>query len=98
MGIKGLLSMLKAVTQNVHISRFKGRTVAIDMMSWLYKGTYAIADELIRNFENPNERCLSFIGFPVKMLKMMESFQIKLICVFDGRFLALKTETMQKRN
>ena len=32
------------------------------------------------------------------MLKMMESFQIKVICVFDGRFLALKAETMEKRH
>ncbi len=67
-------------------------------MSWLYKGTYAIAEELIEHFDSPNEKCLSFIGFPVKMLKMMESFQIKVICVFDGRFLELKAETMDKRH
>lgn len=46
MGIDGLLSLLKPVTQKEHISKFKGKRVAVDGLPWLYKGCYGYTYQL----------------------------------------------------
>ena len=40
MGIDGLLQLLKPLVQKEHISSFKGQTLGIDALPWLYKGCY----------------------------------------------------------
>lgn len=46
MGIQGLLQMLKGAHEEKHISEFKGKAAAIDIMTWLYKGAFAFSYEL----------------------------------------------------
>lgn len=41
MGIDGLLALLKPITHKTHISEFKGQTIGIDALPWLYKGCYS---------------------------------------------------------
>jgi hypothetical protein len=39
MGISSLLKAMKCVTEeDVHVSRYEGKTVVVDISSWLYKG------------------------------------------------------------
>ncbi|GMF66125.1 unnamed protein product [Phytophthora lilii] len=38
MGVSGLLPVLRSVTDQVHVSKYAGRTVGVDAMGWLYKG------------------------------------------------------------
>jgi hypothetical protein len=40
MGIDGLLALLKPLIIKDHISSFRGKTVAIDALPWMYKGIY----------------------------------------------------------
>lgn len=41
MGIDGLLPLLKPLCKQEHISNFKGQTLGIDILPWLYKGCYS---------------------------------------------------------
>ena len=34
MGIKNLLTLLKSITDDVHISQYAGQTVAVDALCW----------------------------------------------------------------
>ncbi len=47
MGIAGLLQLLAPVMQSVHVSMLDGKRVAIDSYSWLHKGAYACAQQLV---------------------------------------------------
>ena len=63
-------------------------------MGWLYRGAFSAAFMVGPD----NERnSLGFMGFPVKMLKILLSYDIKPICVFDGRTLNGKVNTVKKR-
>jgi hypothetical protein len=41
MGVDGLLKFLRPITKKEHISTFKGQRVAVDVMSWIYRGCYS---------------------------------------------------------
>ena len=48
MGIKDLHKLLESVTEKgVRLSRYRGQTVAVDASSWLHKGAYGCAWELV---------------------------------------------------
>lgn len=47
-------------------------------MGWLYRGAFS------NSFQAPPDS-LGLLGYPLKMLKLLESYNIKPICVFDGR-------------
>ena len=49
MGIKGLLPLLKEVTEDVHLADFRGKRAAVDAYVWLHKGAYTCAEELCMN-------------------------------------------------
>ncbi len=48
MGIPGLLQLVAPVTVPVHVQQLAGRRVAIDSYSWLHKGAYACAQQLVQ--------------------------------------------------
>lgn len=49
MGINGLLPVLKSIATTTHVSRYEGKTVAIDGYSWLHKGAYGCSREICEN-------------------------------------------------
>lgn len=51
MGIKNLLQFLKGSQRESNLSSFRGRTAAVDAYSWLHKGAYSCAMELVTNKE-----------------------------------------------
>ena len=53
MGIPGLLQLLAPVMQPVHVSTLAGKRAAIDSYSWLHKGAYACAQQLVQG--NPTD-------------------------------------------
>ncbi len=61
-------------------------------MTWLYKGAYSCAYEL-----GLGQDTLGFLSYPLKMIKLVQSFNIKLICVFDGLHLKAKAATEKNR-
>jgi exonuclease-1 len=92
MGIEGLLKFLDPITIREHISTFQGMTAAIDIMSWLYKGCYRCAYELNQNIESNN-----FLFYIFEMLDLLNYYNIKPLCVFDGKYVGKKEETLEKR-
>ncbi|PWN38689.1 hypothetical protein IE81DRAFT_295960 [Ceraceosorus guamensis] len=46
MGIQGLLTLLKDVSVNKHISAYKGQTLGVDAYVWLHRGAYGCAQKL----------------------------------------------------
>ena len=78
---------------HVNLTKFRGQTCVIDISCWLYRGAFSCAADL-----NKPEQSLAFMSFPLKMLKLLIcQYQIKPICVFDGRPHAGKVETEKKR-
>eukprot|EP00347_Sterkiella_histriomuscorum_P019678 403340704 len=61
-------------------------------MTWLYKGAYSCAYEL-----GLEQQTFGFLSYPIKMLKLVQYYGIKPICVFDGMPLDAKMETEQGR-
>jgi len=49
MGIGGLLPLVSSITENVHLSKYSGKRVAVDTYVWLHKAAYSCAEELCRN-------------------------------------------------
>ena len=92
MGIQGLFQLLKPIIVETNLREFEGQTWAIDMMCWLYKGVYSWSYEIAKNFESFN-----YLSFPLKMIKILQSFNIKPIWVFDGLHLNAKWATENGR-
>jgi exonuclease-1 len=94
MGITGLLEQLKSISQNVHISQYRGKKVAIDAQCWLHRGAYSCSKELATGEETT--RYISFFLTMVRMLR--ENGVDSIIAVFDGIPLPSKAETNFKRS
>ena len=62
-------------------------------MGWLYRGAFACAVEM-----NQKQQSLGYMGYPLKMLKLLLSYDIKPICIFDGRPHAGKVNCEKKRS
>ncbi|CAH0562377.1 unnamed protein product [Brassicogethes aeneus] len=92
MGITGLLPFLAEATENTHISKFRGGTVAVDTYCWLHKGANACAEQLARGDDTD-----VYVNYCLKYVKMLLSYDIHVIMVFDGKNLPAKAETEVKR-
>ena len=89
MGIKDLLSLYKALLTKQKLSNFSGKTCAIDMMIWLYKGMYAM------NYNSKSKDI--YLNYPLKMLTLLKKNNINCIAVFDGNLLPAKIKGFQER-
>jgi len=61
-------------------------------MSWIYKGCYRCAFELNQNIESNN-----FLYYIFEMIDLLTYYKIKPICIFDGRYVGKKDDTIDKR-
>lgn len=87
MGIHDLLKIFKPVLRQIHISELKNKTVAIDIMTWLYRGVYSCCNELNNNIQTD-----LYLNYPLKMISMLSQFNIKIVAVFDGKDLKAKAQ------
>ncbi|CAD8208546.1 unnamed protein product [Paramecium pentaurelia] len=92
MGIDNLLNFLKPALVERCITYYRGKTAAIDAMSWLYRGCYSCAHEL-----NQDIKTNDYLYYVQKMLVMLREYEITPILVFDGRNLRAKEKTEQMR-
>jgi len=86
------LKLLDPITLKEHISTFRDKRAAIDIMSWIYKGCYRCAFEHNQNIESN-----AFLYYILEMLDLLSFYNIKPTCVFDGRYVGKKDETIEKR-
>lgn len=94
MGVNGLLVLLKPAIRECNLKRFRGQSCVIDIMGWLYRGAFSSA----YSHQGQQHETLGFMNFSLKMLKLLLSFDIKPICVFDGRPHEGKTLIEKKRS
>jgi exonuclease-1 len=92
MGISELLKVLRPIIGEAHISEFRDKTAAIDIMAWVYKGVYASAVDIGKGIDSD-----IYLNFPVKMLAMLRSYGIKCIAVFDGKVPKAKESVIEGR-
>uniref|UniRef100_UPI00398ECA35 exonuclease 1 n=1 Tax=Pristiophorus japonicus TaxID=55135 RepID=UPI00398ECA35 len=92
MGIQGLLQFVKEASESIHIKKYKGQTVAVDMYCWLHKGAFACADKLAKG--EPTDQ---YVNYCMKFVEMLDSFGVKPILVFDGCTLPSKKEVEKAR-
>ncbi|KAG7380688.1 Rad2 nuclease [Phytophthora pseudosyringae] len=87
MGVTGLLPVLKSVTDQVHVSKYAGKTVGVDASGWLYKGAYSCPVDLVMG--RPTD---AYLNFAVQHIKMLQDHYITPILVFDGAPLPSKAQ------
>ncbi|KAE8989144.1 hypothetical protein PF004_g15019 [Phytophthora fragariae] len=87
MGVTGLLPVLKSVTDQVHVSKYAGKTVGVDASGWLYKGAYSCPLDLVLG--RPTD---AYLNFSIQQIKHLQEHNITPILVFDGAPLPAKAQ------
>lgn len=85
MGIPGLLPLLRSIIRTVHLESYAGKSVAIDAYSWLHKGIYGSALDLLQG--KPNRK---YIEYCLSRAKVLIGLGVRPILVFDGAALPMK--------
>lgn len=94
MGIQGLLPQLRSITSRTHISKYDGKTVAVDAYCLLHRGAYACARELVEG-----EPTSKHIFFCMARLELLQRNGVIPYVVFDGGSLPNKRgEEMTRAN
>ena len=87
MGISGFHSATKHYLRQAHLQEYRGKTLGIDASAWLHRGAVPYAWQIF-NDENPWENVpgamAPWIEFPLRMVRMLQSFDIQPVLVFDG--------------
>ena len=83
---------MKPIISVKSLNGYEGQTAVVDVMTWLYKGSFACSYELALG--TPTSE---FLSYPLKMLRFLKNKKIKTICVFDGLHLKAKSATEQER-
>ncbi|KAL3317642.1 Rad2 nuclease [Cichlidogyrus casuarinus] len=92
MGIKGLLPFLKRCTVPINLKHLSGYVLAVDSYCWIHKGAFSCAAEL-----GMGKNTDKYLNYVLTFVKMMLSFNIKPILVFDGNNLVAKRFTDGQR-
>ena len=88
MGVPGLHTLIKPIAEpGVHLSRLAGKAAAVDASSWLHKGMYGCALELLQG-----QATDQFLEVPRRMVGLLREHGITPHLVFDGRTLPIKAE------
>ena len=92
MGISGLLPFLDGFVQKVNLAHFAGQTLAVDGYSWLHKGVYCCAEDVVEG-----RHTLRYVEYCMKKVKMMQHYGVTPIVVLDGGALGSKEGTEVER-
>ena len=96
MGVTNLLSFTASASSEAHVSQFKGGVLAVDASCWLHRGACACADELVlRGADSLTHE--KYLGFALKMIRMLMQHGVTPLLVFDGGTLPLKEPTNRAR-
>ncbi|KAL7671696.1 hypothetical protein ACOME3_006599 [Neoechinorhynchus agilis] len=87
MGIPGLLVFARDNTRQVHITEFANCTAAIDVYSWIYKGAFNTAMEIM--LEGKTQYLKTYIN---RRINVLTEAGIRPLMVFDGHDLPLKSD------
>lgn len=92
MGVTGLLQHLKEIQEPTDLSKFKGKSLAVDTYGWLHRGLMSCAVELCEDI--PTRKYITSV---MKKVDMLRHFGVEPYLVFDGAHLPTKGETVKER-
>ncbi|POM75469.1 Hypothetical protein PHPALM_7421 [Phytophthora palmivora] len=93
MGVDGFLRQLSEAVDKTHLQQFANQTLVVDALSWLHKACYGCAFELSTGRDTDK-----YVQYMLRKVDMMRSCGVaKVILVFDGQRLPLKSSTQEKR-
>ncbi|RKP31868.1 PIN domain-like protein, partial [Metschnikowia bicuspidata] len=92
MGVTNLLPQLKDIQQQVSLTHYKGKTLAVDAYGWLHRGLILCAQDLCLN--QPTQ---GYITSVMKKIHMLRDFGVEPYVVFDGASLPTKEMTAHQR-
>ncbi|CUM46175.1 uncharacterized protein AC631_04829 [Debaryomyces fabryi] len=92
MGVTGLLQHLKEIQDSTSLSKYRGKTLAVDTYGWLHRGLISCAQELCQDV--PTKK---YINSVMKKIDMLRHFGVEPYLVFDGAYLPTKAETAKER-
>ncbi|KAG6622398.1 exo1 exonuclease 1 dna repair [Phytophthora cinnamomi] len=93
MGVDGFLRALSEAVDNTHLRHFAGQTLVVDALSWLHKACYGCAFELSTGRDTDK-----YVQYMLRKVDMMRGCGVaKVVLVFDGQRLPLKSATQEKR-
>ncbi|KAH3663629.1 hypothetical protein OGAPHI_005030 [Ogataea philodendri] len=92
MGVTGLLPALKSIQEPSHLSKYRGKTLAIDAYSWLHKAIYGCSMDIVLG--KPTR---SYLNYILRRLDALRHFGITPYMVLDGDYLPTKGNTEKER-
>jgi exonuclease-1 len=92
MGIQGLLRWADSVHTDSHISMFKGKKLAVDLLCWIHKAVHGCGISIA--IEKNIYPLVSRLWYRIKEI---QAFDITLVLVLDGADLPLKTAVDNQR-
>eukprot|EP00729_Bicosta_minor_P016764 gene16764-20841_t len=69
MGISGLLPFVEDATTIVNLKQYSGKRIAVDASTWLHRGAYSCAVELIQNPAKAD----AYVGYAMRLAYMMRN-------------------------
>jgi exonuclease 1 len=110
MGISGLLTLLKPIQVQKHLSEYAGQTLAVDGHVWLHRGVHSCATELatgkatirfVSSLSSQISAEILFVGryvhYMMQRVRLLRYHHIEPYLVFDGGPLPAKLGTEVKR-
>lgn len=88
----GLYKWLDSIKRVEHVKKYGGKVLGVDTYSWLHKGAFSCALELVQG--TPTTR---YVDYCVERIKMLQYHGIKPYLVFDGDYLPSKAGTEEGR-
>ena len=92
MGIHRLLTVLKSIEDDVHISEYRGLTVGVDGYAWLHRATASCSRELALGIESS-----AYVSFFEHRVRLFLHHGVVPLVVFDGANLPAKAATEAAR-
>lgn len=93
MGVQNLLPLLTPISQQVPLSDFSGKRIAIDGFVWLHRASFRCAKDLVNDPGTPK-----ILPYLMGLLQKVISCGVTPIIVFDGQQLPQKLNTNKKRH
>lgn len=92
MGVTGLLQQIKEIQEPVSLSKYRGKTLAVDTYGWLHRGLILCAQDLCTDVPTRG-----YITSVMKKVDMLRHFGVEPYMVFDGSPLPTKEGTHLER-
>ncbi|CAN0435664.1 unnamed protein product [Ectocarpus sp. 12 AP-2014] len=92
MGVNTLLKHLGPCLEDSHVERFRGKTVALDGNTFIFRGCYSCSEQVALG-----QACTGPVDHLMKRVRMLRHYGVKPWVVLDGRRTPMKDDTGKQR-